>query len=165
MEQKEFVRHPIYTNYEASRDGVIRHCRLKKTVGSLNKYGYFRFKISGNKNYLCHKFIYEVFHGVVKDGLVIHHINSDTRNNSLDNLQLTTQSQNCKVGNTGISPKTPKSVISTNIVTGEKIVFKSMNTAAIYFGICVPSVKRAADHICKSVYSIKYDQRIMFEYV
>ncbi len=83
----------------------------------------------------------------------------------MDNLQLTTQSQNCKVGNTGISPKTPKSVLSTNTVTGEKIVFKSMNTAAIYFGICVPSVKRAADHICKSAYSIKYDQRIMFEYV
>ncbi len=104
-------------------------------------------------------------HGVVKDGLVIHHINSDTRNNSLDNLQLTTQNQNCNVGNTSIYPKTPKSVISTNTVTGEKIVFKSMNAAARYFGICMPSVKHVADNIYKSAYSIKYDQKIIFKYV
>ncbi len=45
MEQKEFVRHPIYTNYEASKDGVIRNCRLKKPVGSIDNAGYFRFNI------------------------------------------------------------------------------------------------------------------------
>jgi hypothetical protein len=100
MEQKEFSRHPIYTNYEASRDGVIRHCRLKKPVGSLNNAGYFIFSI-GRKRYLCHKFVFECFQGIAKDGFVIDHINSVATDNSLHNLHLTTQSQNCKFGNTG----------------------------------------------------------------
>ncbi len=165
MEQKEFVKHPEYSNYEASRDSVIRNCRLKKPVGSLNNGGYFIFNMKGNVNYLCHKFIYETFHGIVKDGFVVHHIDGDPQHNHLSNLESITQSQNCKVGNTGISPKTPKTVISTNTDTGEKIVFKSMNAAAIYFGICVPSVKRAADHICNYAYSKKYNQKIMFEYI
>jgi hypothetical protein len=31
---KEFVRHPTIRNFEASHDGVIRHCRLKKPIGA-----------------------------------------------------------------------------------------------------------------------------------
>ncbi len=160
MEQKEFMRHPINTNYEASRDGVIRHCRLKKPVGSPNNAGYFIFSINRNKRYLSHKFIFECHFGLVKYGLVVHHKDGNPQNNNLKNLESITQSQNCRVGNTGISPKTPKTVISTNTGTGEKIVFNSMYAAARYFGICAPSVKRVADHICKSTYSIKYDQKL-----
>ncbi len=82
MEQKEFVRHPVYTNYEASRDGVIRNCRLKKPVGSLNNAGYFRFNMRGNINYFCHKFVFECFHGIVKDGFVVNHKDGNPQNNS-----------------------------------------------------------------------------------
>ncbi len=101
MEQKEFVRHPVYINYKASREGVIRNCRLKKPVGNIDKAGYFRFSINRNTRYLSHKFIYETFHGIVKDGFVINHIDGCPQNNHLPNLESITQSQNCKVGNTG----------------------------------------------------------------
>ncbi len=166
MEEKEFVRHPVYTNYEASRDGVIRNCRLKKPVGSLINAVYFIFNMKGNVHYLCHKFIYESFHGVVKDGFVVHHIDGDPQNNNLTNLKSITQSQNCRVGNTGRCKIFEKRAVrSINTETDQEIVFNSMNSAARYFGIHTSSVKKVADHIYKSAYSKKYNQRIIFEYV
>ncbi len=104
---------------------------IKKPVGSLNNVGYFKFKMSGNINYFCHKFIYECFYGIIKDGFVIHHINSVPTDYSLYNLRLTTQSQNCKFGNTGKCKIFGKRVIkSINTEADQEIVFKSMNSAA-----------------------------------
>ena len=49
---------PVHVNYEASRDGVIRHRRLKKSVGWVNKMGDLMFSVCV-KNYLVHRTIYE----------------------------------------------------------------------------------------------------------
>ncbi len=166
MEQKEFVRHPIYTNYEASRDGVIRHCRLKKPVGSLDKFGYFRFKISGNKNYFSHRFVYECFRGIIEDGLVVDHKDGCPQHNELSNLQAITQSQNSMRGNTGRCKIFGKRKIkSINTETDQEIIFPSINAAATYFSIHPQSVQFVANKTYKSAYSIKYDQRIIFEYI
>ncbi len=166
MEQKEFVRHPVYINYEASRDGVIRNCRLKKPVGSLNNAGYFIFGMKGNVHYLCHKFIYETFHGIVKDGFIVNHIDGDPQHNHLSNLESITQSQNCKFGNTGKCKMFGKREIkSINTETDQEWTFQSINAAAIYFSIHPKSVQFVANKTYKSAYSKKYDQKIMFEYV
>ena len=39
----EFRPHPVITNYEASRGGVVRNRRLKRPVGSPNNMGYLMF--------------------------------------------------------------------------------------------------------------------------
>ncbi len=138
----------------------------KKPVGNIDKFGYFGFNINKNKRYLSHRFIYESFHGVVKDGFVVHHIDGNPQNNHLSNLESITQSQNCKVGNTGKCKIFGKKAIkSINIETNQEIVFKSMNAAAIYFNIHPRSVQFVANKTYKSAYSIKYNKRIMFEYV
>ena len=67
---QEFRTHPVLVNYEASRDGVIRHCRLKKPVGVVNNSWYLRFT-AGKKRYHNHRMIYEAFNGLIKDGFVI----------------------------------------------------------------------------------------------
>ena len=157
------MRHPIYTNYEASKDGVIRNCRLKKPVGNIDNTGYFRFNI-GRKRYLSHKFIFECFHGIVKDGLVVDHKDGCPRHNSVNNLQAITQSQNCRRGNTGRCKVFGKKTIKS-INAETEIIFPSINTAARYFDIYPQSVQNFANKTYKSAYSIKYNQRIIFEYV
>ena len=106
---QEFRRHPVLVNYEASRDGVIRHSILKKPVGVVNNSGYLRFT-AGKKRYHNHTIIYEAFNGLIKDGFVIDHINGIKTHNSLSNLQAVTQSQNTKRGKTGKCSKQAKSV-------------------------------------------------------
>ena len=92
---QDFKSHPILVNYEASPDGIVRHCRLKKPIGTIDSHGYMRFTVGG-KSYLCHRIAYECHNGLIKDGSVIDHIDSNPRNNSISNLQCITQSENTK---------------------------------------------------------------------
>ena len=50
---QEFRPHPILSNYEASRDGIVRHRIIKKPVGYVNNAGYLMFS-AGRKRYLIH---------------------------------------------------------------------------------------------------------------
>ncbi len=54
---------------------------------------------------------------------------------------------------------------SINTETDQKIVFPSINAAARYFDTHPRSVQLFANETCKSAYSKKYNQRIMFEYI
>ncbi len=126
---------------------------------------FFRFSI-GRKRYLSHKFTFECFHGIVKDGLVVNHIDGNPQHNEISNLQAITQSQNSRRGNTGSCKLFGKRAIkSINIETDQELTFPSINAAAKYFSIHPQSVQFVANKTYKSAYSIKYDQRIIFEYV
>ena len=92
---QDFIPHPVLVNYEASPDGIVRNRRLKKPVGIVNNMGYLIFTVGG-KSYLCHRIAYECHNGLIKDGSVIDHIDSNPRNNSISNLQCITQSENTK---------------------------------------------------------------------
>ncbi len=48
MDKDLFISHPVYTNYEVSRNGIVRHKRLKKNIGSIIKTGYIQVSISYN---------------------------------------------------------------------------------------------------------------------
>ena len=54
---QNFQPHPVLVNYEASRDGIIRHCRLKKPVGSVTNMGDLMCGAGKNKYYF-HRTIY-----------------------------------------------------------------------------------------------------------
>ncbi len=164
MEQNEFVSHPILTNYEANRDGIIRNCRLKKPVGSVTNAGYLAFNTKGNKNYLSHRFVIECFLGPIKDGYVVDHINNIKVDNSIQNLRVITQSENCRSGNTG-GARFAKAIESVNKESGEKIKFKSIYSASKYFNITPSSIQSVAEGITRSAYSKKFSQSIMFQYL
>ena len=73
---QDFIPHPVLVNYEVSRDGVVRHRILKKPVGWKTNMGYLMISV-GKKKYLCHRIVFEAFNGLIKDGLVIDHIDYD----------------------------------------------------------------------------------------
>jgi hypothetical protein len=147
MEQ-EFKPHPVLVNYEASRDGIVRNCRLKKPVGNINNSGYLRFTAGGNKKYYNHRIIYETFHGPIKDGLVIDHKNGVKTDNCLSNLQAISQSDNLKKGRTGTCKSVGKRPVEGfDTVTNEKKIFQSMYAAEKHFGIYRASVQFVAEGI------------------
>jgi hypothetical protein len=158
---------PVLVNYEASRDGVVRHRKLKKPVGVVNNMGYLNFTVGGEKKkrYLCHRIIYEAFNGLIKDGCVIDHIDSNPKNNFLENLQAISQSENIKRGQTGRhSNRRPKCVISFDTTTNEQRVFQSIYAAGKHFDICRPSIRFVAEGVTKSAVSKKNGHKIKFSY-
>ncbi len=162
MEQNEFVSHPIITNYEANRNGIIRNCRLKKPVGYVNNAGYLAFNTKGNKHYLSHRFVIECFLGPIKDGYVVDHINNCKVDNSIQNLRVITQSENCRFGKTG-GARFAKAIKSVNKEFGDEIIFKSIYSASKYFNIAPSSIQSVAEGITKSAYSKTFSQSIMFQ--
>ena len=154
---------PIFDNYEASRDGIIRHRVRKNPVGTVNNQGYLRFTI-GKKNYYNHRIIYQAFYGPIEDDLVIDHIDGNTLHNNLENLQAISQSENTKRGRTGENSKQPIPVISFDTVTHEKRVFHSMNAAGKYFDIQRFSIRCVAEGIYQTAISKKSGNRIKFSY-
>ena len=88
---------------------------------------------AGKNKYLCHRIVFEAFNGLIKDGLLIDHIDSDRLNNNLDNLQAVTQSENIRRGKTGKHAKFAKGVISFDTVTHERKVFQSIKQTGEHF--------------------------------
>lgn len=48
--------------------------------------------------YKLHRVIYSFFHGEIKEGNVINHLDGNSFNNNIDNLELTTQACNVRHG-------------------------------------------------------------------
>ncbi len=105
-------KHPVFENYIGSNLGNVKsldykhtgnECLLKKrTIVKHRKHkDYIQQQISlynhnKRKFYYVHRFIYECFNGLIPQGLQIDHINNNTQDNRLQNLQLLTPSENCK---------------------------------------------------------------------
>ena len=96
----DFWTHPIHDRYEANREGIVRHVKKKKDLGSLINSCYLQITVRDEdiiKNYLMHRFIFECFHGKINNAkLVVDHKNNIKTDNRLENLQLITHSQNLK---------------------------------------------------------------------
>lgn len=56
---------------------------------------YWRVKLDG-VNYAVHRIIYEMVHGEIPDGMVLNHIDNNTFNNRIENLELCTHKENCR---------------------------------------------------------------------
>ena len=130
----------------------------------MNNQGYLSFK-AGGKNYYCHRFVYEVFNGSIKDGFVIDHIDRIKTNNSLSNLQAISQRENTKRGGTGKYSKNARPVRSFNTENNTEIVFQSINAAGMHFDICPSSVQKVAEGVYKTAFSKRFKNSIQFVYV
>ena len=165
MNQKIFATHPIYNDYEASVDGIVRHKRLKKTIGAVGKFGYMQIGVYFNKkikSLRSHRLIWECFHGVIPTGFVIDHINRDKLDNRLENLRVVTQREN----SLNSAPRTRlqyrRSVIG--VMDIQEITFPSTCSAGKYYDISQSSIKFVADDITLSAYSKRFNCWVSFLY-
>ena len=112
-------KHPVFSNYAASKNGEmvnVKTGKIKKMTN--NGFGYLFFtlydkKLEKPKNYRQHRFVYEVFKGVIPRCLEIDHINNIKTDNRIKNLQIISHKKN-------VGKSKNKSIISINIKTCEK---------------------------------------------
>jgi hypothetical protein len=64
-----------------------------KKDGTINVRGYYRIGYK-RKNYAGHRIIYALHHGFDPGIMYVDHIDGDTRNNKIENLQLVTAQEN-----------------------------------------------------------------------
>ena len=125
IDSVEFYNHPIFDNYLASKNGSIYSLKSKKILSKKrnNGNGYLIFYLyDEKKNYYQHRFVYEVFNGLIPKCKQVDHHNQIRNDNRIENLQLLTPQQNQQKSHN-------KPIISTNINTREERKFKSLKSA------------------------------------
>ena len=162
----EYYKHPVFSNYAANKDGDIYSLKRKKIINkNKDSNGYLFFiicskKLEKPKNYLQHRFVYEVFRGPIPHGFEVDHIFPVKTDNRIKNLQLLTHKQN-------IEKSKNKAIISTCIETGKERRFISIKKAAIELDINAGSIS----NICckrksyKTATSKKDGYRYTFRYL
>ena len=171
-----YKTHPIYTQYAISRDGYVIH--IKKRVpykGNENDMGYliqtvYQIGRLKTKTARIHRLVWETYNGEIPIGKEIDHIDSDKKNNKLDNLQLLNHSSNCKKAvkskhDLKARLKNRKCLKSINKSTKEVQYYFSLASAAKHLDINPSGVWKVCENIQKSALSKKDNCWYKFEYV
>ena len=160
----KYYKHPVFSSYAASKNGDIVSLKSGRVI-SMTKSGggYLKFKICDKKFekiicYLQHRFVYEVFKGVIPRCLEIDHINNCKTDNRIKNLQLLNHKQN-------IEKSISKPIISTIVENGKKKIYISIKTAAIELDINASNITKICRKKGKSATSKKDGKKYTFEYL
>ena len=163
----DFWPHPIYERYEANREGIVRHVKHKKDIGSLANSDYLLIGVRDQgikKHYLKHRFIFECFHGKINNAkLVVDHINNIKTDNRLENLQLITQSQNMKKEHRKGKNLPPIRVSAININSGESFDYDSIYECSKRLDINPASIRCVLNGINKTATSKLDKNKYKFE--
>ena len=159
-----FFWHPKYNYYLVSRCGKI--LSLKRKEKRILKFGneghnYFFFYICENnkkRKYYIHRFVYECFKGKIPKGMVTDHIDNDSKNNSINNLQLLTPKENIRKARC-------KKVLSLNIESGKEKIFRSVTETAKFYQIHISTVSANCQKKTKITQSKKDGKRYKFSYL
>ena len=114
-------------------------------TGTYIKYKYVVF--ANNKyrrKYLVHRLVYEAFKGKIPEGYTIDHIDADSMNNNIDNLQCVTKQQNNSKANNYGKKNTKKSYLVTDTETGEEKRFVTAVEASKYLGVSPAHIRTTA---------------------
>ena len=121
----KYYKHPVFYRYAASKNGDILSLKSEKILKMKKiRGGYLSFvicdkKLEKPKDYLQHRFVYEVFKGEIPRCKQVDHINEVKADNRIKNLQLLTPQKNSEKSNS-------KPIISTNLETGKERRFISI---------------------------------------
>lgn len=121
---KQFRNSP----YWVSKDGDVYNMEKKIKMRPENSGKYQRISCNYNlkgKHFQVHRMVWEAFNGEIPEGMEVDHIDSNPKNNALNNLQLLSHVDNCKKAN-----YRNISVYSINEETGEKILYSSLSEAS-----------------------------------
>ena len=159
----KFYSHPIYGKYFASEDGQIiskKHKKILKFWLNRDKgYQYFSlFIYNTKKSYLVSRFVYECFKGEIPVDKDVDHIDSNKKNNSINNLQLLSHKENVRKARC-------KKVVSLNIETQEEKIFDSLTQAAEFYQIDISAVCVNCQKKIESCKSKKDGKRYKFFYL
>ena len=164
FEGKRYYKHPVFSNYAASKNGDILSL-IKKRILRMgnNGKGYLFFviydgKLKKQKNYYQHRFVYEVFKGPIPSCFEVDHQNNVKTDNRIKNLQLLTHKKN-------LEKSKNRPIISTCIVTGKENIFKSVKTAAIELDIISGNISNICRKKCKTATSKKDGKKYTFRYL
>ena len=162
---EKYYKHPVFDNYAAFKKGNIINIKTKKILSKKknNGNGYLIFclcneKLEEKKNYYQHRFVYEVFKGMIPSIMEIDHRNSIRSDNRIKNLQLLTPTQNKQKSNN-------KPIISTNIETGKEIRFISIKKASNKLNIDSSLITAICKGKFKSATSKKNGCKYKFRYL
>ena len=128
IDGKKYYKHPVFSNYAANKNGDVLSLKSERILKMEKNAGYLRFKIYNEKlekriNYSQHRFVLEVFKGVIPSCFEVDHINEIKSDNRIKNLPPLTHKQN-------IEKSKNKLIISINIETGKEKRFISIKTAS-----------------------------------
>ena len=155
----KFYKHPVFDNYLASKNGDIFSLKSKKILSKKrnNGNGYLIFCLCSEKlekkNYYQHRFVYEVFNGMIPKIMEVDHRNGLRNDNRINNLQILTHKQNTEKSNN-------KPIISTCINTGKEKIFNSIKEASKELNIFDSNISA----ICKNKYKTAKSKNDMKKY-
>ena len=164
IDGKDYYKHPFIFNYLGNKDGdiysLISKKILSKNRNNGNGYLIFSFYDSVNlkrKNYYHHRFIWEVFNGIIPKYMQVDHYYPLKSDNRIENLQLLTHKQNNQKSNN-------KSVVSTNIKTGKEKIFNSIKEASEELNISSSNISKICKNKNKNSTSKKDGCKYIFKY-
>lgn len=134
------------SNYEVSNLGKIRNKKTKRILKpAISNKGYYMVALSNkckSHTYTIHKLVMEHFNRCAFDNEVINHIDGNKLNNNINNLEYTSQKDNCiKAWKLGLCKKIRENAYklkhSSKIKTSRQIIQydKDCNKIAIYNSI------------------------------
>ena len=165
FEGVKYYKHPVFSNYAASKDGNILSLKTKKNLKmTKDRGGYLYFTIYNKRlekhvKYSNHRFVFEVLKGPIPKFFEVDHVNNFKFDNRIKNLQLLTPKQNkqkslCRL------------IKSIEIETGKEKRYNSIQEASIKLdihfstisNICCKrkSYKTATSKKNKKIYTFKY---------
>ena len=126
---------PEHENYQASSNGRIRNKNKKILKPAKNNKGYYMVVLDG-KTYLVHRLIAKTYLPNLNNYNVVNHINGIKTDNRVENLEFTTQKNNCKKAwKQGLCEKVRESAYKTtrksNIKTSKPIAQMHINGTII----------------------------------
>ena len=164
IEGVKYYKHPVFSNYVASKNGDVINVKTKRILKMRNNgKGYLNFgfsdkKLEKTKNYYQHRFVYEVFKGMIPSCFEVDHQNNVRSDNRIKNLQLLTHKQN-------VEKSKSRPIISINIETGKEKRYISIKTAAIELDINSSHIYKICRKKCKSATSKKNGKKYTFRYL
>ena len=164
---KKFYIHPIFSKYAASKEGEILNVKTGRILKkNLTYQGYYQFRVNDKKklikpkHYYIHRFEWECVKGLIPEGFVIDHIDSNKTNNKIENLQLLTVSENAQKGRS-------KPIKSFNIKNNKQKKYESITSASLELDISFSIISNICRKVkyYKTVISKKDGDRYTFEFL